>query len=258
MKKAILLFTLLLSPPLFGFHIGLGYSWNTVDETFDSNLHTNENRSGQDRYETSQNRLAPVIEAGHQIPLCDDWLVGISAQWKYLNYKTSNVNSSRGQILQNASFSSINIFGPEVIRDFTSKTHLNNEVILLGLIGKELLQGYAYIGLGPVFFDASNKIYVSSIHVPNGVGDHLISTSVSKHKAMWGSAFKTGYQYCLNANSFINISYAYVQTGKYRFNNSINTAILNGFDHPGPTTLFLKRDLKFSNQEFMLSIAFLF
>lgn len=258
MKKIIFLIVLLLTRPLAGFDVGVGFAWNTVDETFESTLETNEDRSGRDRYETSMNRFAPVVQLGHQFSLCDDWTIGLLAQWKYLNYKTPNVNSSRGQILPNATFSSINIFGFEIHRDFTSKTRLYNEVLLLGYLGKQVLNGYVYLGLGPVFLNASNRLYVSSVHTPNGTGDHLISTSVTSHKIMWGGAAQVGYQYCLCSNSSINISYTYLQTGKYRFNNSANTAILNGANNPGPTTLFLNRSIKFSAQEFMLSINWVF
>lgn len=258
MKSIILLFVLLLTHPLAGFYAGAGFSWNTIDETFESTLETNEDRSGHDRYEASRNRLAPVVQIGHQFSLCDDWEIGILAQWKYLNYKTPNINSSRGQILPNATFSSINIFGPDVKRDFTSITRLNNELMLLAYFGKQVMNGYGYLGLGPIAFTASNSIYVSSVHVPNGVGDHLISTSVTSHKTIWGGAVQAGYQYCVNENSFINISYTYSQTGKCHFNNAVNAAILNGADHPGTTTLFLKRTIKFTAQQFMFSMNLLF
>jgi len=253
MKKTLLLFALLFALPLAGFHVGVGFSWNTIDETFDSELLTNENNSGRDRYETNTNRFAPVVQLGEQFPLCNGWEWGLLAQWKYLNYKTPNVNSSRGQILPNATFSSINIFGPGVMRDFTSKTRLNNEVMLLGYLGKQIIDGYAYLGLGPVFFTASNSLFVSSVHTTNGVGDHLISNSVTSHKTMWGGAAQAGYQYFLSPHSFINISYTYVQSGRYRFNNSVNAALFNGATTPGATTLFLKHAITFSTQALVLS-----
>lgn len=258
MKKIVFLFALLLTQPLSGLHVGVGYSWNTIDETFDSDLHTNENKSGKDRYEASRNRFAPVVQLGHRFCLCDDWIVGILAQWKYLNYKTPNENSSRGQILPNATFSSINIFGDDTHRDFTSKTRLNNEVMLLGYLGKEICEGYAYFGLGPAVLTASNSVYNTAVHTPNGVGDHLISTSVKSHKTMWGGAVQAGYEYCLNSCSFLNISYTYLQTGKYHFNNTVNAAIFNGAEIPGPTTLFLKRAIKFTAQQFILSMNIVF
>jgi outer membrane protein W len=259
MKKIVFLLGLLLTHhSLAGFHVGVGFSCTTIDETFQSTLLTNENRSGRDQYETSVNRLAPVVQLGHRFPLCNDWAIGILAQWKYLNYKTPNVNSSRGQILPNATFSSINIFGPEVRRDFTSKTRVNNEVMLLGCLGKQIINGYAYVGVGPVFFTASNRIYVSSVHIPNGVGDHLISTFVTSDRTLWGGAAQVGYQYCLNPNSFVNIGYTYLQSGKYLFNNTANTAILNGANNPGATTLFLRRTIKLSAQEFMCSMNLVF
>jgi hypothetical protein len=114
---ALLSTTLLLAE----FDVGVGFGWNTIDETFNSKLHTNENKSGRDRYSTSMNRLAALVQLGYRFTFCSDWTIGMLAQWKYLNYKTANDNSSRGQILPNATFSSINIFGPEVRRDFTSK-----------------------------------------------------------------------------------------------------------------------------------------
>jgi hypothetical protein len=255
MKKILFFFSFLFTLPIAAeFHGGVGFAWNTIDETFHSNLHTNEDRSGRDSYETSLNRLAPLVQIGYRYSRCNEWAIGALAQWKFIDYKTHNVSSSRGQILPNASFSSINIFGPEVIRDFTSKTRLKNEVILLGYLGKHIACGYAYLGAGPVFFNASNSIYVSSVHVPNGVGDHLISTSVSKSKAVCGGAVQAGYQYYLCTNSFINISYTYVQTGKTHFKNSANAALLNGADNPGNTTLFLKRSIEFAAQEFMISM----
>lgn len=130
--------------------------------------------------------------------------------------------------------------------------------MLLGYFGKQIINGQAYVGLGPVFFTASNSIYVSSVHTPNGVGDHLISTSVISHKTVWGGAAQMGYQYFINPNSFINISYTYLQSRNHHFNNTINAAILNGANDPGPTTLSLNRSIKFSAQEFMLSINQMF
>lgn len=258
MKKIVFLCALLLTHPLAALQVGLGFSYNTIDEMFDSTISTNEDRSGQDRYETSTNRFAPIVQLGHQFPLCNDWKLGLLAQWKYLNYQTANVNSSRGQILPNATFSSINIFGPDVHRDFTSKTRLNNEVMLMGQFGKEMLGGYAYLGAGPAFFTATNSVYVSSVHTPNGVGDHLISTSVTSDKTMWGGAAQVGYQYCLHTNSFISMSYTYLQSGRYHFNNSANAAVLNGADNPGATTVFLSRAIKVSVQELIFSINLLF
>lgn len=258
MKRIIFLFTLVLSHQLFGFHAGIGFGWNTIDETFKSDLITSADKSGKDRYEAHVNRLAPIVTIGHQFGFCDDWIAGLSARWKYLNYKTPNENSSRGQILPNATFSSVNIFGRDVIRDFTSKTALNNEVILLGSFGKQFDNAIIYVGLGPVFFDASNRIFVSSVHTPNGVGDHLISTSVKKHKIIWGGAVQAGCQYFFNSCYFISLDYSYLRTGRSRFKNRINTAILNGSDSPGSTTLFLKRTIEFTVQEFVLSMNLLF
>lgn len=257
MKSLVLSFALLMAYPLAGFQCGIGFSWNTIDETFSSNLHTNEDKSGKDRYEASQNRLAPAVLLSHEFPFCDEGFIGLLAEWKYLNYKTPNVSSSRGQILPNATFSSINIFGPEVIRDFTSKTHLDNEIMLLAYFGKVIMNGSLYLGLGPVFFTALNRVYVSSVHIPNAVGDHLISTSVKRHKVISGGAVQLGYQYCLEPFSLI-INYTYLQSAKYDFNNTVNAGILNGADTPGRITLFLKRNIKFSSQGFQLLMNFVF
>lgn len=238
-------------------YAGVGFSWNTIDETFRSNLSTNENRSGKDQYETQQVRLAPTVEIGHQFCF-NGWTGSLEAQWQFLNYKTPNLNSSRGQILPNATFSSINFFGPMVVRDFTSKTRLYNEVKLMAQVGRELFQGSAYLGLGPVFFNASNSLYVSSVHMPNGTGDHLVSTSVRSQRIIWGGAFQAGYHYCPCSNFSVNLGYTYMQTGRNPFNNTINAAVLNGFTIPGSTFLTLKRTLEFSIQEFFGSINLLF
>lgn len=259
MKRIICLLALFLTHHLSGyFHFGAGFSWNTIDEIYDSTLITDEDRSGRDKYEASRNRLAPFLEVSCQMPVCKDWLFGVLADWKFLNYETPNVNSSRGQILPNATFSSINIFGEDVHRDFTSKTSLINEFKFLGYLGKQLIKGYAYIGIGPVLYNATNRIYVSSVHIPNGVGDHLISTSATSNKTIWGGALRLGYQLCFNPNFFVNLGYGYSETGRNRFNNTVNAAILNGADEPGPTTLFLKRKIKFRAQELLFSVNLLF
>lgn len=205
------------------------------------------------------NRLAPFVKVGHQFFFCcDNGFVGLSAEWKYLGYNTPNENSSRGQILPNAEFSSFNFFGPEVTRDFTSKTRLNNEVMLLASFGGCITQGYVFLAFGTVFFDASNRIFVSSVHIPNGSGSHLVSTSVRDHKIIWGGAARAGYQYFFCHNYFFDISYTFLQTGKNHFKNAVNAAILNGSDTPGPVTLFLNRDIKFTVQEIILSMNFAF
>lgn len=254
MKKLIILFLLLLTPPVFGFYAGVGVAWDTVDETFSSKLSTNQNRSGNDRYDAHDNRFAPVIKIGHQLYFDDcEWMAGLSLEWKYLSYKTPQ-NSGTGQLLPNATFSSINIFGPNVERDFSSKSRVSNELILLSYLGKRVFDGYVYLGVGPALLDAANSIYVSSVHTPNGTGDHLITTSVKDHKILWGGAAQLGYQYFLSECYFLNICYTYLQTERKQFNNTANTAVFNGFDTPGSTLLFLKREIEFTVQEFILSI----
>jgi len=73
----------------------------------------------------------------------------------------------------------------------------------------------------------------------------IISTSVNSHKTVSGSATK------LVIGTF---SYTYVQSKKHHFYNSANAAILNFANNPGATSLFLKRAIKFSTQELMLSM----
>lgn len=258
MKRIILLLALLFTLPLTAFHFGVGFGWNTIDETFNSNLFTNENRSGQDRYGANTSRLSPVVQLGYRFELCNEWSMGLLAQWKYLNFKTNNAGSSRGQLLPNASFSSINFFGPGIERDFASKTRLNNEVILLAYVGKQVMNGCMYFGIGPALLTGSNTIYLTAVHTPNAVGDHLLSTYVASHKIVWGGAGQVGYLYCVGANTFLNLSCTYLQTAYTHFNNSVNAAVLNGADTPGPTILFLNRQIKFCTQELMctLNLAF--
>lgn len=195
-----------------------------------------------------------MLQVGYWTPVCREWLLGVTLQGKYLGYDTPNVNTSRGQHLPNASFSSINIFGPNVTRDFTSQTRVKSEVITLLYAGAQLNKGYVYLGVGPALFRAANSLYVSSVHKPNGVGDNLISTSVTNSQTVWGGAAQVGYNYYLNPTCFLGFSYTYSDTGKKKFSNSVNTAILNGFDNPGPTTLNLGRTVSLGVQEVMFSI----
>ncbi len=237
-----------------GFYAGIGGGWNTIDETYNSTLFSSTDKSAHDNYNVNSNRLAPLIQFGYWKPFTEKWLWGITAQWEYLGYQTANVNSSRGQYIQNASFSSINFFGPGVTRDFTSQTKINNEILLLFYLGMQLQQSYVYAGLGPALFTASNSIYVSSVHTPDGVGDNLVSTSVSANNTVWGGVAQVGYNLYLNSTLFLNFSYSYSQSATGNFNNSANAAILNGASNAGPTTLNLNRPIRWSTQEVMLSI----
>lgn len=237
-----------------GFYAGIGASANTVDETFSSTFYSSTSKSAHDAYNVSSNRLSPMLQLGYSAPLQNQWLWGALLQWKYLNYQTANVNSSRGQYLPNPTFSSINFFGGDIHRDFTSRTRVNNEVLLLFYFGMDFMQGYTYIGIGPALLTASNHIYVSSVHTPNAVGDNLISTSVNSNKTMWGGAGQIGYNYYINPCVFFNINYTYLQTASTSFNNTVNADVLNGASVNGPVTLTLNRDIKVITQEVMLSI----
>ena len=235
-----------------GFYAGIGSGWDHTDETFNSTTRTSTMKTAYDHYTANQNRLAPIAQLGYWAPLHEKWLWGIAAQWNYLGYKTANVNSSRGQYIPNASFSSINIFGPDVLRDFSSQTRANNEVRLLAYFGEQFKNSHAYLGLGPTLFTASNSVYVSSVHV--GGGDTLISSSVKDSQTLWGAAAQLGYNYYLNATYFINFSYTYAQSGTYHFKNSANTALLNGATTQGPTTVNLNRKISLVDQSIMVSI----
>ena len=157
-----------------GFYGGLGASYISLDEKFTSNLRTNTLNSATDQYQSTHNHLAPTFQLGYWAPLNPIWLWGLAVQWSYLGYNTSNVNTSRGQFIPNATFSSINIFGPNIMRDFSSQTSVRSEGVALLYVGEQLQQGYLYVGLGPTLFPTTNNIYVSSVHTtPNGPGDHL-------------------------------------------------------------------------------------
>lgn len=237
-----------------GLYAGIGGSWNTIDESFGSTLITSNGRSGRDNFDMSHSRLAPMVQIGYWRPLCQGWLWGVAAQWKYLNYVTPNDDATRGEHLPNASFSSINIFGANITRDFSAQTRVNNEVAFLLYIGKQLQNGYAYLGMGPVLFTAANSLYVFSVHKANGIGANLVSNSVTNKKTIWGGMVQVGYNYYLNPTFFLNFNYSYSQTATNEFNNSINTAIFNGFATPGPITLNLNRSVNLKVQEVMFSI----
>ncbi len=256
--KKLIFLSALWSSSLFGFHAGVGFAWTSINETFASELFSSENRSGKDQYEVSGNRLAPVLTVGQQFLFCNNWSWGLFGEWKYLRFRTPNMGSSVGQILPNATFSSINFFGDDTHRDFTSKTRLNHELILMATLGRRVCDGIVYLGIGPTFLNASNSIYVTAVHTPNGTGDHLVSTSVIDHRYLWGGAFRAGYQYHLSHCTFVNLAYTYLKTGSYRFKNTVNAAILNGSSLPGPVTLFLQRSVEFAIQEFSLSVQYSF
>jgi hypothetical protein len=237
-----------------GFYLGLGGSFNTINETFNSTLTSSDGKAGLDNYHASRNRLAPNAQFGYWAPICQEWLWGIKAQWKYLDYYTPNVDASRGQHLSNVSFSSINFFGPNVMRDFSSETRINNAFLSLVYFGFRVGNGYAYLGVGPTLFTAQNSISVNSVHTPDGVGDILISTSQDCNKTLVGGTAEIAYNYYLSRSCFVSVSYNYSHARENQFDNTINAAILNGANLPGPTTLSLGRSVGLDFQEVLFSI----
>ena len=239
-----------------GIYVGLAGSWTTLDESFHSVFYTSTTDSAWDHYDTSRNRLAPMAQIGYWRPISSSGLWGISAQWKYLGYKTPNVDSNLGQHLTDATFSSINIFGPNVMRDFSSQTRVNHEVMLLAYWGMLFNRSYAYLGLGPAIFTTFNSIFVTAVHVsaPGSRSDNLIPTSVTQSKTIWAGAAQIGYNYYLQPTSFLSFSYTYLQSGTNHFSNLVNTALLNGGGIPGPNTVNISRTMSLTVQEIMFSV----
>jgi hypothetical protein len=235
-----------------GFYAGIGGGWNTIDERFNSTLFTSTFKGALDNYDTSRNRLSPTIQLGYWAPFNTKWLWGVAAQWEYLHYKTVNVNTTHGQSLPNATFSSINIFGPDVMRDFSSQTKADNVVNFLFYGGEQFSRSYVYFGIGPALFKAANKVFVSSVHV--GGGDTLISTLVNANKTLFGGAAQVGYNYYINSSYFLNFSYTYSQSKTYNLTNSVNAALLNGAISPDSVTVNINRTINLMDQHAMVSI----
>lgn len=238
-----------------GVYLGAGGGWTLTDEEFSSTVRTSTGNGALDDYDASQNRLSPLVQLGYWSPMQEKWLWGVVAQWEYSGYKTRNVHTSHGQYLPNASFSSINIFGPDVIRDFTSQTRVENEVRFLVYLGEQFQQSHVYLGIGPAVLNTKNTVFVSSVHTaPNNGSDTLISGATRSSKTMWGGSAQVGYNYFINPYYFVNLSYTYTQTARYNFDNLTNAALLNGAANPGPTALNLNRRINIAEQGIMLSI----
>ncbi len=235
-----------------GFYTGFGGSFNTIDERFNSTIFTSTFKGAFDDYQVSRNRLSPSLQLGYWRPISSNWLWGISAQWEYLNYKTINVNTTHGQNLPNATFSSINIFGPDIMRDFSAQTKANSVANILFYGGERFLKSYFYVGLGPSLFFTSNNVAVSSVHV--GGGDTLVSSLVDAKKTLVGAAAQVGYNYYLNPLYFIGFNYTYSHSQKYQFKNTANAALLNGAINPGPIGVNINRFISISDQHLMVSI----
>lgn len=236
-----------------GFYLGAGSGWSSFDESFHSDIFRISNIGATDTYDANRNRIVPMAQLGYWSPFCSNWLWGVTGQWKYLGYNTPNVNSSAGQHIPNATFSSINLFGPEVLRDFSSKTNVNHEFMTLFYLGTQINNGYAYFGVGPALLTAKNNIYVTSIHT-GATGDYLIASSVSNSKTIWAGAAQIGYNYYLDPTWFLNFNYTFLQSDSVSFNNSANAAILNGAVVAGPNEINFDRGIKVREQGLMLSI----
>ncbi|OGO93995.1 MAG: hypothetical protein A3F10_00845 [Coxiella sp. RIFCSPHIGHO2_12_FULL_42_15] len=251
-----------------GLYLGLGGSWNTVDESTGTiisasannataaatgNLGGTTGRTAWDQYDASQNRLAPMAQLGYWAPIDNEWLWGIVAQWKYLGYKTQNENTSRGQFLDNATANPV-IFATAPA-NVSSQTRVNNEVLLLVYFGAQYDKGYFYLGLGPALFTAYNAVYANGITTGlPPAGPNTFSPSVSTYETMWGGAAQLGYNYYFKPTWFLGFNYTYALSGTYNFGSSADQAAFESGTAANLATLNFSRNVQITIQEVMFSI----
>ena len=258
--------------PTTGFFIGVGGGYNSTDFTQnldasgisaifldDALVALGEAGGPSTPFRDTQSKLAPEVHLGFFRDLTDNgWMWGTKFKYKYLNQtSTDNIVDSpqSGAFINTAAAPANTTFTGNVVIE-SSQARITHELSFLALIAHPFMNGNLYFGAGPALFATKSNIYGATGFADiNGV--HFDITGVpadfSNSEWVWGGAAQIGMTYNLGAKWFLDFSYTYSLTPKYKTNYSgafATTAA--GYNDIG--TLFINPAERVNSQAFAVSI----
>lgn len=259
-----------------GFFVGLGGSYNSVkldqyltasgtSEVFEEGLLVAFGEAGgpANPYHVTQTTFAPEVQVGYfdNLP-CSDWTWGVTFLYKYLGigFTQRVINAPQSGAFVNTEAAPEETFFTGHVIIGSAQNKINHELDLLAFMGHSFTNGQVYLGVGPVVFKEQTKVY-QAIGFANVNGEPTditgTPTNFSSCKWVWGGAAQIGFTYNLSPCWFLDLSYKYALTGKYKHNNAAPFASASsGFTDSG--ILNVNTTQRITVQSFAVSVNMLF
>lgn len=230
-----------------GLYVGLGGAWNShfVSGQYEINqvsvpATTAGVDTAFDQANDNDSKFAPLAQIGYWAPIDDEWLWGLQATYKYLNYTTSNDQAA----LLNA--------GGTAVTNLVERTSFNNELLLLAYAGMQYDRGYFYLGLGAVMWTVRSNVGPLVTNAP-GNGNNYVNYFLETD-TLWGGAFQVGYNYYMKPTWFLGLNYTYAQSGTFKKSALRTNAEWNAAAAATTPVSTITRSIRIETQEFMFSI----
>ncbi len=255
-----------------GFFFGLGGSAGSV--AFDQHLYAagvsnvysgatlvayGEAGGPADPFHDNQFTLAPQAQVGYLSHFSgSNWLWGVKFLYQYFGTTATDqnvVSPQSGSFTNTGSAPADTSFtGNVVIR--SSQTSIDHELALMPFIGHSFMNGFAYLGAGPVLFGTQSKLYGATGYADIN-GTHVDITGTADNFAnstwMWGGAAQIGMTYYLDRTWFLDVNYTYAVTAQYTNNNSAPfSSASDGYTDTG--TLYISASQRVTMQALAISI----
>lgn len=243
-----------------------------------TNNGTTGNHNSFDQISQTYFNMAPVVQAGYWGTFDNQWLWGIQALYKYLNFTTNTEKDGLPIALARTFTSMVTSVSLITGSSATSFTSYNNELLLLAYGGKQFETGYVYIGFGPVMWqvrDFVGGVTSASTATTSGGGPATVTNgtqnwafaTLKSTRQLWGGAFQIGYNYFFEPTWFLNVNYTYSLSGIFRNSTLLSPSqfaqLPNSFTSTTggtvntvtfqDTTVAITRRIQIENQELMFS-----
>lgn len=232
-----------------GLYVGVGGGYNSfyVRRSTDANQRTVGTALVTQTSDTSNNtnsKFAPMAQLGYWAPIDDEWLWGLQATYKYLNYTIDDLYT--GQILA-ASNTGVGLH---------ERTSVNNELLLLAYGGVHFDKGYAYLGLGAAMFTVRDWVgpVAGGATATNLFGINTFVNLFRATRTQWGGALQVGYNYYFKPTWFMGVNYTFAMTGTYSQTVSQAGSTFTGANATATNINNVVHSVQLEVQEFMFSI----
>lgn len=195
-------------------------------------------------FDDAQYSITEEVHAGYfkHLP-CSEWLWGVKLAYQYLQNNSSNKN------LYLEFDNKLNTHN-QVVTDI--KAEIDHEFSGLVFFGRSYSHGFAYLGLGPVLFDANNSFEnIYDDHSGNYIG--RIAGLENSSRWIWAGMMQVGVNYYVNANWYFDVNYTYALSGRTNINNHANfMPSSNSGLNAG--TMTINNDERISSQAIIVSL----
>lgn len=258
--------------PQSGFYIGLGGCYNSakldqypsasgISNVYLSNTLIASGEAGGPAvpFHQTNTSFAPFAQIGYSTPFCCNELIGgLKLFYQYLGSTVTNANLNAQPVdsFTNtaAAPASTSFIGNAVVQ--SAQTTVHHQWALVGFVGRRLMKGQVYLGLGPSLMRAHLNMLRAIGYVDvNGTHTDVtgLSTNFYNEKSLLGVISQIGMSHSLSPTLFLDINYSFSISGKYSFNDAAPFSSSTGaFTDTG--TLYVNASQRITSQGVMASI----